>query len=35
MTPWWRKWSYEVPLFISDALWEDGLGLISAPSASK
>jgi hypothetical protein len=22
MTPWWRKWSYEVPLFISDALWD-------------
>jgi hypothetical protein len=19
---WWRKWSYEVPLFISDALWD-------------
>jgi hypothetical protein len=22
MKDWWRKWSYEVPLFISDALWD-------------
>jgi hypothetical protein len=22
MRSWWRKWSYEVPLFISDALWD-------------
>ncbi len=22
MKDWWRKWSYEVPLAISDALWE-------------
>jgi hypothetical protein len=21
MKNWWRKWSYEVPLFIGDALW--------------
>src|SRR5258708_25238903 len=19
---WWRKWSYEIPLFLGDALWE-------------
>ena len=22
MKDWWRKWTYEVPLFISDALWD-------------
>lgn len=22
MKQWWRKWSYEIPLAISDALWE-------------
>ena len=22
MKDWWRKWTHEVPLFISDALWE-------------
>ena len=22
MTNWWRKWSYEIPLCVSDALWE-------------
>ena len=22
MKDWWRKWTYEVPLFVSDALWD-------------
>lgn len=22
MKNWWRKWSYEIPLFIGEALWE-------------
>ena len=22
MRNWWRKWSYEIPLFIGEALWE-------------
>ena len=22
MKDWWRKWTHEVPLFISDALWD-------------
>src|ERR1700760_1274298 len=22
MKSWWRKWSYGVPLFLGDALWE-------------
>ena len=22
MKDWWRRWTYEAPLFISDALWE-------------
>jgi hypothetical protein len=25
MKNWWRKWSYEIPLAFSDALWEVGV----------
>src|ERR1700736_1574221 len=25
MKNWWRKWSYEIPLAFSDALWEIGV----------